>query len=584
MALKRISDYAAATALDGTEMLELETAAGQSKKATAQQIASLGAGSGGIPEAPEDGRQYGRQNGGWTEVVGGGGGGDELEGGLFRETEQARGLVLTKKGVVVQSSSVSGSWKENRVESPHVFWDAKIGQYRMVYLGYSGAKGSPSKASVGFATANTPEGPWVDYASNPVLPPSNTAGAPDQNGCSAPHVWIEDGTYYLFYLGLTGVGLEQGNKSICLATSTDFLTWTRRGSVITPMDGTWRANAVWHPNIVKRGDTYYMFFNANIGSETIGYATSTDLMTWTVQDSSSPILSPSSSGWDNHRVGDPYVWNKGDVWYMAYYGAGGSNDYSQEGMAYTLDADFPLGWKKYAAFNPVIPVGAAGTYDNESAGRGCVLVTPYRLYHWYTTGNGAGNLVEIALAVDDTLCPADLRVSGIPDAPSDGAFYARKNNAWASFTPGGGGGGGFVGCHAHSTVVKNGGSTSSSFTFEVNDVDTSGIHSTSLNTSRFTIPAGLGGLWRVSFKAVSGSPAGINYLFIRKNGGDDSNNVPGSTVGIPGNSPSTAYLSQIMTLLAGDYIELFIYSNGGSQWGHASDVGQQTFFEMEYLG
>ena len=35
---------------------------------------SQGGGTGGIPEAPVDGSQYGRQDAGWT-IVGGGGGG-----------------------------------------------------------------------------------------------------------------------------------------------------------------------------------------------------------------------------------------------------------------------------------------------------------------------------------------------------------------------------------------------------------------------------------------------------------------------------------------------------------------------------
>lgn len=48
MALKRISDYTSATTpLAGTEMLEVETAGGASRKVTAQDIADLGSGGGG---------------------------------------------------------------------------------------------------------------------------------------------------------------------------------------------------------------------------------------------------------------------------------------------------------------------------------------------------------------------------------------------------------------------------------------------------------------------------------------------------------------------------------------------------------
>ena len=35
---------------------------------------SSGGGNGTFPEAPVDGKQYGRQDAGWTEIVGGGGG------------------------------------------------------------------------------------------------------------------------------------------------------------------------------------------------------------------------------------------------------------------------------------------------------------------------------------------------------------------------------------------------------------------------------------------------------------------------------------------------------------------------------
>ncbi len=48
MALKRISDYTDATLpLAGTEMLEVETAGGDARKVTAQDIADLGSGGGG---------------------------------------------------------------------------------------------------------------------------------------------------------------------------------------------------------------------------------------------------------------------------------------------------------------------------------------------------------------------------------------------------------------------------------------------------------------------------------------------------------------------------------------------------------
>lgn len=528
-----------------------------------------------------------------SEHAVGGGGSDSsglAAGGMFGESEQAHGLKLSKVGVVLHSGP-SGSWSENRLESPHVFWDPVIGKYRMVYLGYSGVKGTPFKASVGFATADTPEGPWTEYASNPVLAPSGTAGAPDQNGCSAPHVWFEDGVYYLFYLGLTGTGLEAGNKSICLATSTDFLTWTRLGAVILPQSGTWRANAVWHPNVVKRGSTYYLFFNANTGGESIGFATSDDLLTWVVDDANSPVMSPSSTGWDSTRIGDPYLWKKGDIWYMAYYGAGGSGTPSQEGMAWTLDEDFPLGWKKYTAFNPVIPIGGSGSYDSQSAGRGCVLVTPYRLYHWYTTGNGTGNTVEIALSVDDTLKPASTFTGVVSISAGTGIAVDNTDPAHPVVSnTGGGSGGSFVGCRAYkSTVQSIPNNVSTALTFDTEDYDTSAIHDTSTNPTRFTVPTGMTGRWRIAYHTYAAAAGGNNKIaFLRKNGGTDTNNVVGSGMGTGFNGIVSLANTVTVPLTAGDYVELFVFQNSGVAINYGEAIGANqasiSFVEMQFLG
>lgn len=502
-------------------------------------------------------------------------------GAQFGDADAPHGFKLTKKGVII-SPGASGSWKESRVESPSVFWDPLIGKYRMVFLGYSGTPSAPNQASIGYATADSPDGPWTEYTSNPVFGPTNVSGDPDQNGTSGPFVWFEDGTYYLFYIGLTATGLEQGTKTICLATSTDFVTWTRHGAVITTAAGTWRAAAVWHPNIVKRGSTYYLFFNAGDGGnsglhESIGYATSSDLLTWTVDDANSPVLDNSGSGWDSVRVGDPYVYRKGDVWYMAYYANNGT--ISQDGIAYTSDASFPLGWQKFSG-NPVLAVGASGSYDDTDAARPAIFVTPTRHYHFYTTSDGSSPaLVQIAYAVDDSLNPG-----GIPEAPADGAYYARQNGAWASFTPGGGGGGsGFVGCRAHRTSSFAASSTSTAISFDANDIDTNSIHSTSTNPTRFTVPTGKGGVWRLSFHASVTAGSGINYLFIRKNGGTDTNNIPGSTAGLP--SQNTAIVMSLLTqLTAGDYVELFGYSNSSATMGSSTDTGLQLAFEAEFLG
>jgi predicted GH43/DUF377 family glycosyl hydrolase len=312
------------------------------------------------------------------------------------------GYDLTKQGIQIERGS-TGTWKEALVESPNVFWDPAGGHYKMVFVGYSGTPAAPTEGALGYATADSPDGPWTEYGSNPFF--SKSGAGTDSAGCSGPLVWYEDGTYHLYYIGLTASGYEQGTKTLNYAHSTDFSSWTREGAIISPSGSGWRNTAIWHPNIVKRGGLYYLFFNAT-GSvtERIGYATSPDLATWTVDDVNSPVLSEGAGGqWDDVHVGDPSVYRIGETWYMAYYAYDGAT--SRDGIAFTSDADFPLGWTKYSG-NPILSEGAAGSYDENSAHKPAIWLTSTRLYHWYTAVSESFLKREIGLATQDAPVPA----------------------------------------------------------------------------------------------------------------------------------------------------------------------------------
>jgi hypothetical protein len=317
----------------------------------------------------------------------------------FDEHDLPHGYALTKQGVVVARGG-SGAWNESLVESPMVFWHPRVGKYVMVCVGYTGALGSPSVGSIGCLTADDPEnGPWTPYASNPFFGASGSGA--DSAGTSGPFVWYEDGTTYLAYIGLTSGGYEGGTKRICVAHSTDWLpgvnsgTWTRGGAVISPTSG-WRASAIWHPNIVKRNGVYYWFFNATGTTETIGYGTSTSpLGPVTVDDANSPIISP-ASGWASSHVGDPFVYRIGATWYLVAYGY--DSVHAGDGVWYTPDSLFPLGWTPYSG-NPVLAHGAPASIDAAFAHKPAIWITPTAYLHWYTAVNdGSPAVRQIALA------------------------------------------------------------------------------------------------------------------------------------------------------------------------------------------
>lgn len=319
------------------------------------------------------------------------------------------GSHLSKYGIVVPVGP-PGAWDSGMVESPVVWYDSSRCEYGMVYTGYASTDSTKrgynyvTKPQVGLAWS-TDLLHWQKDPRSPIFGGSGVAGSPDEEGTSGPFIWRENGTYYLFYFGVTGKGYEKGMKTMQLATSTDLQTWKRHAGnpIVAPSGNGWRRDAIWHPNVVKDANRYFLFFNASgivdgLAEEFIGYATSKDLLHWEVDDDHSPILvgSAAPGSWDaSGRAGDPSVFKVGNIWYMAWYSWDKKN--SADGLAWTSEDQFPLGWQKYSG-NPILRIGAPGSYDALHAGKPFVFRTSQRHYHFYTAV-ALDQLRQIAVAV-----------------------------------------------------------------------------------------------------------------------------------------------------------------------------------------
>ena len=311
------------------------------------------------------------------------------------DTPDPPGSKLVKYGIVVPVGPY-GSWDSGMVESPVVWYDSTHATYGMVYTGYASTDSTKrgyafvTKPRVGLAWSNDLLH-WQKDPRNPIFGGSGIAGTPDEEGTSGPFLWRENGTYYLFYFGVTGKGYEKGKKTMNIATSSDLHTWKRYDGnpIITPFGNGWRRDAIWHPHVVKNGNVYHLFFNASglvngLTEEFIGYATSTDLFHWTVDDEHSPILRGSAKpgAWDaSGRAGDPSLYKVDRTWYMAWYSWDKKN--SADGLAWTSEEEFPLNWRVYEK-NPVLRIGEPGSYDALHAGKPFVVRTRDRHYHFYT--------------------------------------------------------------------------------------------------------------------------------------------------------------------------------------------------------
>lgn len=120
-------------------------------------------------------------------------------------------------------------------------------------------------------------------------------------------------------------------------------------------------------------------------------------------------------------------------------------------------------------------------------------------------------------------------------------------------------------------------------TFNTEDYDTDGYHSTVSNTSRLTVPAGKAGKYEIScimtFNKTSAT--GLRAAQFVKNGSIIMQfpQIAGSTAIYAGQQ-----LSYFTTLAEGDYIEVQAYQNSGGDllWLTAGADGFQ--FAMTYLG
>jgi hypothetical protein len=139
----------------------------------------------------------------------------------------------------------------------------------------------------------------------------------------------------------------------------------------------------------------------------------------------------------------------------------------------------------------------------------------------------------------------------------------------------------FVGAGVYSTSatsLSNG--TQTAITWNSEEFDTDGFHSTSTNTSRMTIPAGKAGKYLITaiWGQDSGSSAGNQRLIqIRKNG----TSIRQSDTDI---QPYGTYsISSVVDAAVSDYFEIFAYQDSGSTFSTSTGISTANFF-ISYLG
>lgn len=187
----------------------------------------------------------------------------------------------------------------------------------------------PSEAG---ATTTTTNGAWVKYSGNPVM-------GGKYGTCFDVSV-LKEGDNYRMWVSWRPKG------SIALVESKDGLHWSEPPKIVLgPRRETGWEDDINRPVVIKREDGYHMWYTGQSeGHSRIGYATSVDGVVWR-RMSEKPVLSPDQP-WEKAALMCPdVIWDESAKVFRMWYSGG--EQYEPDAIGYATSSD-GISWIKYA--------------------------------------------------------------------------------------------------------------------------------------------------------------------------------------------------------------------------------------------
>ena len=211
----------------------------------------------------------------------------------------------------------------------------------LVYLYYTGWQRGinvPYTLSIGLAISEDNGLTFKKAYEGPIL--DRTKNEPYQT--MAPFSLVEDGVWHLWYASGIGYPFIKGKYEpqyiIKYATSKNGIDWLQPNiTCIFPLS---KFESNTRPTVIKIGSIYHMWFSyrglenyrGGDGSYKIGYACSSNLVSWTRDDKKAGIgLSEDAKDWDSETITYPYVIKVRDKYQMFYNG----NGFGASGFGYS---------------------------------------------------------------------------------------------------------------------------------------------------------------------------------------------------------------------------------------------------------
>jgi len=139
---------------------------------------------------------------------------------------------------------------------------------------------------------------------------------------------------------------------------------------------------------------------------------------------------------------------------------------------------------------------------------------------------------------------------------------------------------GYVGCSVYKSADQSiSTSTNTAITFNTEDFDTDAFHSTSSNTSRFTVPAGKAGKYLLNGNLNWDVNSNTRMqIYILKNGSNFS-----TPAAVTGDDYPNLSFSLVISLAVNDYVEVAGYQESGGSI-NVSGTSGATRVQFSYLG
>lgn len=240
--------------------------------------------------------------------------------------EPARILHVSREPVI--GLGALGTFDDNGVTSSWVISHA--GRTYQYYTGWTLGGTVPFYFYVGLAVSDDGGTTFQKVSRAPTLERTNV----DPYLTASPCVLIEDGLWRMWYISCSRweqrpEGLRH-YYNIRYAESDDGVVWRRDGTVCIDY-GSPEEYAFARPCVVKRGDTYCMWYSYRGERYRLGYAESRNGISWERKDELVGI-DVSESGWDAEMIAYGHVFDHNGERYMLYNG----NGYGKTGIGLAI--------------------------------------------------------------------------------------------------------------------------------------------------------------------------------------------------------------------------------------------------------